>query len=296
MRVDDSAARLFLSYVDGEATLEEVWDHPAYDIAREHAGLLGGDLSADHLAVAGEDGTPSVRDNRAAIEELLDAVRDAEPAWLDRITARLEQVVPGAETGDLPVYLGIGYETGIGLADGVYLDVSEPFYLDEPRRVSYAALHESTHVCYDRRHDMADRMADRSLDSADGQRRFFEILFHTEAYAVYAAGQPWRADGVGGLDHPMCEDYRVLADADRLRDHVAQYDSFRAELATDAPLSRETLFGHTFGGPRLPYRVGCAMLQRIEAEHGNEAVREAFTEPPETFVAEYDHLLDAYRT
>ncbi|MFC3957086.1 hypothetical protein [Halovivax cerinus] len=302
MQFDASAARLFRSYATGQAPVEDLVAHPAYVVARQHAALLGRTLDANLVAeaVAGEaDAFPdsdTLQSRWEAIDRLLDTVDDRATDWIADCTTQLTHVIPGAETGDLPLYLGIGYETGIGLADGAYLDVARPFYRENPARVRYVALHESTHVCYDRRHDLQATMAALDLDEPTGQRRFFETLLHTEAYAVYTAGIPWRADdGVADVDHPMCCDYHAVADDSWVHDLVDQYDSLRESFDRGETLSHEALMRRTFGGLRLPYRIGCALLDRVESEHGMAAVRDGFAMDAVSFCEKFDTVLDRYR-
>lgn len=301
MRIDCSAAELFLSYLDGAVPLADVWDHPAYAIARDHADLLGKDLSRADVTASGttERTTfPDLEDtggNRERITQLLARVRANEAAWTGRIERHLERVTPDEDTSDVTLHLAIGYEFGIGLQSGAYVNVNEPLFLGMPRQLLYAALHECSHVLYDREHGFSAELDARSLDSREEQRAFFDTLFHTEAYATYTPLELRRSDGnVGGLEHVICEDYRVVADETRLRRHVEAYDSFRETLRS-GPVSRETLLARAFGGARLPYRVGCALLDRIEEKRGIDEVRDAFYLDPDSFVEAYDWILDDYR-
>lgn len=87
MRVDPSAAERFLSYLDGEATRSDVWDHPGYRVVREHARVLGRDLTPEDLsaAVDGErtafGDLSDVRERRPRVERLLGLVGSREPEW-----------------------------------------------------------------------------------------------------------------------------------------------------------------------------------------------------------------------
>lgn len=301
MRIDYSAVERFLSYVDGDVPLADVWDHPAYAIARDHADLLGRDLTqADLTGSRATERTTSfdVEDsgaNRERITLLIAHVRSNEAAWTEQIERHLERVTPDEDTSDVTLHLAIGYEFGIGLQSGAYVNVNEPLFLGMPRQLLYAALHECSHVLYDREHSFSTELRARSLDSREEQRTFFDTLFHTEAYATYTPLELRRSDGdVGGREHVICEDYRVIADETRLRRHVEEYDSFR-ETLRGGPVSRETLLARTFGGARLPYRVGCALLDGVEEERGLDEVRDAFYVDPDSFVEAYDWVLDEYR-
>mgnify|MGYP000539589343 CR=1 FL=1 len=301
MRIDWSAAEQFLAYADGETTLDAVWDHPACDVVRAHAELLGRDLSRSDVsrALAGEETTFSrvdgFEENRECIDGVLDHVRENEDPWTEQIERQLMRVTPDADLSEVDVYLGIGYSLGVGLEPGAYLNLNAPLFLDNPREVLYTALHESSHVVYERVHHARSEIGPEDFETRDGQQRVFDTVFHTEAFATYTPLALRRTDGnLGGRDHPIPEDYRVLSDPDRLADLVAEYDSVRETLGETA-LDRQTFVGYLFGGSRLPYRVGCALLDLVEEQRGLEAVTEAFYLDPADFHERYDPLLDEYR-
>lgn len=302
MRIDYSAAEQFLSFVDDDASLTDVWDHPAYAIARTHAELLGKDLSKTDIAEAMANertafaNVDDLKENRERITRLIRYVRANETDWTERIERHLARTISDEDASDLTVFLAIGYELGIGTQRGAYVNLNESLFFETPRQLLYVALHESSHVLYDRVHDFSNKLGVQELDSLEGQRTFFNTVLHTEAFATYTPLELRRSDGnVGGGEHAMCEDYRVLADEKRLRRHVEEYDSFRTTLGEGPEVSRETLLTRTFGGLRLPYRIGCALLEGLEEKRGFEAVRRAFFAEPAEFVTKYDWVLDDYR-
>lgn len=300
MRIDVSAAERFLAYLDGDRSLSAVWEHPAYDVARAHAEVLERDLAPDDLTGGPRDGTTAAEvatpaENRERIERLLDHVRENEAAWTDLIDRQLGRVTPDADLSDVTLYLAVGYGFGVGLGEGAFVNCNRPLFFGDPRQLLYAGIHECSHVVYESVHDLSGEVGPEDFRSAAGQRRVFAGLFHTEAFATYTPLALRRAeDAMGAHDHPVAADYRVLGDDDRLRDLVAEYDSFRERLR-DGPVQREELLGAIFGGSRLPYRVGCALLDRIERTEGLAAVREAFHLDPAEFLEECDPVLDAYR-
>ncbi|SFB91843.1 hypothetical protein SAMN05444422_10325 [Halobiforma haloterrestris] len=304
MQIDPSAAELFLGYVDDEVSLERVWEHPAYDVAREHASVLGRDLECEDLrkAVADEEtafsfaGVENLRANRDRIEGLLDHVRARQSEWEARIDRNLERIAPDADTADVTLSLGIGYEFGIGTRRGAYVGLNEPLFLERPRQLLYAGLHECSHVLHERVHRTIEEFGSEPMESRSVQWQVFNAICQGEAYATYAPLAVREADGnLGAGDHPMCEDYRVLEDDARLCELVEEYDSFRQRLRTES-VPRETLFERIFAEPRLPYRVGCALLVGLEERRGLEAVQEGFTRDPVEFFEAYDSILDRYRS
>ena len=301
MRIDWSAAERFLAYADGETTLDAVWDHPAYDVVRSHAALLGRDLSRSDVARAmeGEETTFSrvegLDEHRERIAAVLDHVRANEDAWTETIERHLTRVTPDADLSAVDVYLGIGYSLGVGLEPGAYLNLNAPLFLDVPREVLYTAIHESSHVVYERVHHARSEVGPDDFETREGQQRVFDTVFHTEAFATYTPLALRRADGnLGGRDHPIPRDYAVCSDSERLADLVAEYDAVREQLRA-GPVDRERFLEYLFGGPRLPYRVGCALLARIEEKRSLDAVREAFYLDPTEFCERYDPLLGEFR-
>lgn len=300
MQIDWTGAERFLSYVSGDVPLSSVWNHPAYEVVKEHAALLGRDLTREDLrrAVEGEQTTFSVDDpttDQKRTRRLIAHVRSNEDQWCDRIERHLERIAPHANTSDVVLYLGIGYSLGIGVSGGAYINLNEPLFQRMPRQLLYTAIHETSHVLYEWEHDLRDKLGPTPLTSRN-QQDVWNTVFHTEAYATYAPLELRRSDeNIGSCDHPMCEDYRLLQDDSQMRTLVQEYDSFRGTLRRES-VSQESLFSHLFGGSRLPYRVGCAMIEGIERSEGLDGVRAAFQTDPDDFSERYDWTLDKYRT
>lgn len=297
VRIDYSAAEQFLSYVNGEIPLNDLWDHPAYDIARNHADLLGKNISREDITT-NEQPTFFDREylkaNQDRITRLLEHVRTNEQEWTAQIERQLLYITPEADLSDLTVFLAVGYEFGIGLQNGAYVNLNEPLFLENPRQLLYTAIHESSHVLYDRIHEFSDSLGSHLLDSEKGRQSFFTTLFHTEAFATYTPLALRKADGTSGdLEHPICRDYHVVSDDQELQEHVEAYDSFRETLRSGES-SRETVLTRTFD-TRLPYRVGCAMLKKIKEQHGVDELRNTFHMPHEEFIKTYDSILKEYR-
>ncbi|WP_135363317.1 hypothetical protein [Halosimplex halophilum] len=308
MRIDATAAERFLASLDGEVPLERVWEHDAYDVVREHADLLGRDIAREDVerGLSGEDtafsGVADLPKNRDRVRSLLERVRSNEAAWTERIEAALKRVAPDEDHTDVTVFLGIGYDygTGVGGERGAYLNLHAPLFRGAPREVLYTAAHECSHVLHERVHRSRRALGPDSFEDPAGQRTVFDTVVHTEAFATYTPIPLRRADNgadesASEHDNPVAEDYAVLSDDDRLAELVATYDALRGSLGESA-VPRDRLFTHLFGGQRLPYRVGTAILTGLEAVRGIEAVREAFYCDPTEFTTEYDWVLDEYRS
>lgn len=302
MKFDDAAAAQFFAYTTGEASLDSVWTHPAYKITRRHASLLGQDFSkADIREALNGTETPfgqfeDLSSTHDRVDTLRTHVADVASDWQRTADQTLTRVTPDADLASIPVHLGVGYSFGIGLQDGAYLNLNEPLFAEDPRQLLYAAIHESSHVVYDRLHSFSDELSVADLGSIDGQQRVFATLFHTEAFATYTPLSLRRSDGaMGEHDHLVSRDYAVLSDTDRLAALVEEYDASRDRLA-ESVCPPDAVLEPIYGPSRLPYRVGCALLMELERERGLDAVQEAFTVSPQTFLSRYDSLLDQYRT
>jgi hypothetical protein len=301
VQIDCSGVERFLSYADGEVSLSQVWNHPGFDIIQEHAALLGRELTREDVsgAVDGEQtsfsGVKNLTENRDQIVRLVGYVQSRESEWIDQVDQQLRRVTLDADVPDATIYLGIGCEIGIGVKSGAYINLNEPLFHRMPRQLLYTVIHESSHVLHEREHHSISRLGPRPLASND-QQAVWNTVFHTEAYATYTPLRLRQVDGnTGECDHPMSEDYRVLSNETQLRNLVEEYDSFRETICRES-VSRKVLFAHLFGGSRLPYRVGCALIREIERIEGLDAVQEAFYTDPVKFPEQYDWALDKYRT
>ncbi|WP_264822452.1 hypothetical protein [Halocatena marina] len=301
MEIDYSAAKQFISYVDNESTISEVWNHPAYEIARTHAALLGRDLSREDITEAMTENQTvfstgeNLEDNREDIIQLINHIHANESNWTEQVDQQLKRITPDENVSNLSLFLAIEYELGIGLQQGAYVNLNEPLFLQQPRQLLYTAIHESSHVLYDRVHNFSTELGLDTLNSRENQQTIFYTLVHSEGYATYTPLKLRTSDGnVGKHNHLICEDYRVLTEEPQLRQFVQEYDSFR-ETLQEASVARETLMSRIFGGSRLPYRIGCLLLDGIEKKQRLEEVQNAFYMEPETFVREYDWILDEYR-
>ena|GEM_PF-2380844 len=301
MQLDVSLAERVLDCLDGTATPENVWTHRGYDVVREHAALLDRGLTQDALAasLAGETdpvgGFDGIERRRETADRLVSHVRTHRATWADEIETALRRLVPTASLDDLTVYFGVGYTTGVGTSAGAYVDLADPTFADHPAELLSTAIHECTHAVHDRRDGIFD-----GLDPTD-PRSVWQTMFQTEALATYAPLSIRREHDrlpddrdtpTTATDPPTRADYRVL-DSDRMAELVAEYDEIRGRL--DGAVDREQLLSWVFDEPRVPYRVGCAVVRAVERRDGLPGVREAFRTDPAASSERYDWTLDQYR-
>lgn len=307
MEIDRSAADLVLSYLDGAASFEAVWTHPAYQAIRSHADLFGDGLSKaairdaiDHGGPKNEDefeyhGVQGLEANLDRVRDLIDHTESHEPQWIDTITSELAGVIP-VDPSEVTIYPVIGYDVGIGIDGAACLNCNEPLFFESAREFLSVAIHETTHVLYDSVHDFHNLPRVRQATSSVERTRLFDTMLHTEGYAVYAPLSLRNRDAKLNVgDHVIQSDYAVVADEDEIASQIETYDALRQALHYAGEWTLEEYIRRAFGSERLPYRVGCVMLDRLAMKEGMDAVREAFCLDARVFVEEYDWVLDTYR-
>ena len=218
------------------------------------------------------------------IQAFLDELRSNAGNWLATVENVLAGLFPD-ESLDICVFPIIGYDMGIGLDGAVCMNCNHVPYLDEPLEFLFYIIHECVHVVYERHHHVP---ALAEVQTPVQWRRYFALWMQNEGFAVYA---PLRLRQVHGyLDE---RDYRVLCDEDQMNLlRLSLLDVLR-QLDSDEPLTRAEYLECCFGDQRLTYRMGCALIQRIEDEHGMQAVRQAFTMDGEAFLASWRGFVGA---
>jgi len=296
--MDLSATELFLSYIDGEIDIDEVWDHDAYRVIREHAEKLRGGLKKEQIerAVRGEKsgyyGVSDLGANREKIEELMDILKGKKDSWLKAIEDELCKVVPH-EDKDITIYTVFGYDIGIGLEDGVCVNLNEWLFFHDPRQFLYLGIHECSHTLYSRIHGIPDI---DDMKTNEDRISFFNTFLQTEGYAVYTPLKLRLEDGyTGSEEHFITADYQVASDDERMRMVVKDHDELREDLKDSDNWSIQEYMNRAFGEKRFTYRVGCSLVDQIEQEKGIDEVRKAFYMDADEFVDRYDRLLDVYR-
>lgn len=295
MRFDFSAVDLFLDYLAGRHSVDEVLNHPAYATVREHARHFGGvELAPEHVE-QGLSGLPSplyglgtVRDSLDKIRNLREYLPHTAETWSTLAGKELRSLLPQADTDSIVVYPIIGYDAGIGLSDKVCMNLAYPPYRDTPTEFLSTMIHEGFHVLYERIHG---RARVHGLVSPQEWRGLCLSMLQNEGLAVYAPYQLRLRHGYGvNPDIPMQRDYAYLSGK---LDSRCLVEDFHARLALldrgDIPES--VRFEAVFGSSRLTYRVGGILVQRVDQAMGRRALSEAIMMPPEEYWQKYHHLL-----
>lgn len=289
MQFDFTGAELFLAYTTGQASIQQVLDHPAYRTICEHAHRYSSGLTAQDVeeALAGKpspffglDGFP---DRSERIQTLLGFIRKNATAWTGTVHTILGEMFP-KEDLDITIYPLIGYDMGIGLGGVVCMNCNCRSYLDEPNEFLFFIIHECVHVIYERHHRIKPLV---EVISPAQWLSYYHLWVQNEGYAVYV---PLRLRlELGGMAD---RDYRVLSDPEQLEAHRLAFLETLQSLQKEIPHSRDEYIDSCFGPMRLTYRIGCELIRRIENRHGRDAVREAFYMDGDRFIETYKHLLD----
>jgi hypothetical protein len=288
MKFDFSGADLFLAYWSGQASLQQVLDHPAYKIVFRHAQRFSGGMSGqDAEAAIHENPTPfygleNLSRNLMRIQTLIKIIRTNETAWIAMVHNVLSELFP-IEDMHITIYPIIGYDMGIGLNDGVCMNCNNESYLVEPYEFLFFIIHECVHIIYERHHQV--RPLSKVVTGAQW-RSYFNLWTQNEGYAVYAPLQLRRQ-----LGYLAERDYRVLFDPKQLKAHREVFLKTLNRYQQDQPLSSDEYLESCFGSMRLTYRIGCELIRRIESEYGREAVREAFYLDGDCFMDSYKCLI-----
>lgn len=287
MHIDFSGIELFQAYRAGRATAGQVLEAPAYRSVRRHAELFGSGLTPRDLddALQGKPspfyGLGRLPERSEAIQRLLETLRQEGDVWLATAESVLAGLFPG-EALDIPVYPILGYDMGIGLDGAACLNVNHAPYLAQPREFLFYAIHECTHVIYERSHRLPGLA---EIVSPADWRSYFNLWLQYEGYAVYAPltlrlQEDCLADG----------DYQVLIDPAQIEAHCQALLTALDALRSETPLTQEQYLETCFGPQRLTYRMGCELIRRIERVYGMQAVRQAFYLSGDEFVEKYGAL------
>ncbi len=157
MQFDFGGAQQFLAYLNGKMPLGQALDHPSYKAVFQHARMFGNGLTAQDVenALAGKPspfyGTESLKDNLPRITALLNLLDERQGEWRAIMKAELAHLFPN-ENLNITIYPILGYDMGIGLNGAVCMNLNCAAYLSAPMEFLFYAIHECTHVIYERCH------------------------------------------------------------------------------------------------------------------------------------------------
>lgn len=278
MRIDFSGAKVSLKYLDGLASPQDVFQHPAYQAVSRHACQFSNGIEPSDLdkALAGRESSfydledPAA--NRERIDRLWKIIEANEGEWIKMARAALARVFPTETTAGITIYPILGYDMGIASREAIAMNLNTPLYLDHPDEFLYER-HHSIPVL-------------KMLETPAQWRSMFALMLQNDGYAVYV---PWRLrQKRGQLTH---SDYQVLHHSEELARHIDAFFDTYARFHEDVSRSWEVYMEMVFGPQRLAYRVGAELVRRIGTNLGSDAVRTAFYLGADEFLDTYQHLL-----
>ena len=285
MEFDFTGAELFLAYWAGQASLQQVLDHPAYRNVCRHAQCFSAGISAQDIVTAIHEkpspfyGLEGLSGNLKRIRTLIEIIRKNELSWIAIVKNVLLELFP-EENMHITVYPIIGYDMGIGLNEVVCMNCNCESYLVEPYEFLFFIIHECVHIIYERHHQVPPLS---EVVSMAQWRSYFNLWTQNEGYAVYAPLQ-LRLE----LGYLAERDYRVLFDPKQLKIHREAFLETLNGFQQDQPLTPDECIESSFGSMRLTYRMGCELIRCIENKYGKQAVCKAF-------YLDGDHFIDMYK-
>lgn len=289
MKIDYSGAELFLACWRGEASLQQVLDHPAYRTVSQHAQLFSDGITARDIenAIRGNPspfyGLDGLSTHLDQIQALLRTILRNEKSWVATVNSTLSRLLPG-EILNITIYPIIGYDMGIGLNGVVCMNCNCESYLAEPYEFLFYIIHECIHVLYERSHQVPQI---KDVVSSRQWLTYFNLWSQNEGFAVFAPLQ-LRQD----LGYLRERDCIVLFDKRQLEAHRMSFIKVLDRLLQFPQPTRDEYLDYCFGPMRLTYRIGCELFRHIERAYGMEVAREAFYLDGDSFIAKYRHLIE----
>ena len=296
MKFDFTGAHIFLAYLEGNGSVEEVLSHPAYRVVCHHADHWGGAVIDEKALLDGLEGKDSpfyglsnTHQNIQAIEALLEHVQQHADHWSRSASDELKRLLPREDVESITVYPIIGYDVGIGLSDSVCMSLNSSFYQKNPQEFLSTMIHEGFHVLYERIHG-GPRLD--SLTSQEQWRSLFLTMLQNEGFAVYAPLKLRQERGYTmDTGHPLHRDYAQLYEPHAMAESISLFQRSLETITHGPLLDHHEYLQMIFGPQRLTYRVGCELMRRIESVHGFKALQQAVYFSGTNIYAQYGGLL-----
>lgn len=288
IQFDFSATYQFLALLEGRKSVEEVFNHPAYQAVLAHSHKFGVEFSLNDVekALSGEPsvffGLTNLSERLPDLLALLKTLEQFHKEWCAIIEQELRLIAPKADQ-NITIYPIIGYDMGIGIDGVVCMNLNVETYLENPIEFLFYAVHECVHVLYERHHDIP---ALKDVNTPEQWRSYLNLWTQNEGFAVYGALR--LRERLGGLQE---RDYQVLTDPTQLDIHRKTFLENYHRLIHEKMLRQEDYLEICFGDMRLTYRIGCELLRRVENKFGSVAIHAAFLMDHDQFMDQYLELL-----
>ena len=288
MKISFSGAELFISYLDGKVTLEEVIEHESYKTVFSHGEHFNNRLTKQDIenALKGQStpfyGLENLFENLPRIKNLIKKIEKNKLFWLKDVSEVFSSLLPEEDLTDIRIYPIVGYDAGIGLENAVCMNLNWNQYLNDPPEFLYFMIHEVFHVLYQRIHRIPLL---KEVVTPENWLSYFNLFVQNEGYAVYA---PFDLRVKRG--HLTDRDYAVLCDEKKIGEHIKIFTE-TVHLLEHEQLTSDEYCKNVFGPKRLTYRVGCELIRRIEKNYSFEAVKKGVYLDADQFFSRYKHLL-----
>ena len=295
MKMNFDGAKLFLGWLQGDSGMDELLQHPAYQTIFEHSRRFAAGLTPEDIKMALRQepspffGLRGLQENLPAIKATLCRLEAQQESLLSQTAAALQAFFVPEDLEEITVYPAIGYDVGIGLHRQVPMNLNYAGYLKYENEFLYMMMHECFHAAYEKYQSVPD------LKAAKTKAQWLQMLYwalQNEGYATYSSLHARLSAGIE--PDPSCftiKDYLVLQDSLQLEQTIDSFLQSLDKTAAGAEQAAEEWLDLIFGQHRYAYRVGCALIQRIEQTYGRAAVKAALFQQPEVFYRQYRDLL-----
>ena len=185
------------------------------------------------------------------------------------------------------LYGMIGYDIGIVSEGDAFLNLAHPHFADEPRELTYLAMHEVHHVGHSSYHPLP-WLSD--VKTTNDLLWLVHYATHLEGMAVYTPLRRRSRDGC--MSH---EDYQVLKSPKETETRLKKYFGYLEKLKSEEsrPLTDsdfdiiEEMSGRN---QRLWYITGAYMAKTIDAKLSRQALTDTISKGHDYFFRLYSEL------
>ena len=258
---------------------------------RKHAdfsGYFGSEVSPTEMTRSLLERVPTSQEI-AQTQALIDYVK-AHPERQSECVTEANRYLPQSVGRDTRIFATWGYDIGVASTVGASINFAHPRFRKSPEEVWFYCAHEAHHAGVFRIHEFPPLKQVQTVEALLGLIRYATFL---EGSAVFAA-QNIRA-AANALDQD--EDYRALADQERMDAISARFDEIIATLGKRDPSDgldeRDwALIDEMSSGERIWYRHGARMAAAIFSKYGADKFVAIIADGPSAFFHAYSELSD----
>ena len=172
------------------------------------------------------------------------------------------------------IFFVVGYDIGIVAPPDVAINLAHPHFIEKPGDVGHYVTHEVHHLGF-LSHRSMPSIPD-SLCTGEGLLKLIFFMTQMEGMAVHAAYDRRKKEG-----HLKDDDYRIYINPDEAMNIRTRFwkvcDSIDEKRPqTDQEIS--TVLNAMSSGERLWYRYGALVSEKLESDHGLDALKSSVQE------------------